>query len=213
MPAMMIDPKIIPLRPQPLPKVLVLLDGGTASGDLDQSVGVRAGWLIPIYAAPVADGFKRTSSAWVPQGAGTALEVVTDVSQASIDAANAAAQEAQQAAQQAAAVAQAQANMDAQQAAQASYTAAVAMVTPLAQQYRAMLRDYFGANAETNHDVTAATVMLHFAAIDASQAITAQQAADGALLQTLFQVLAPLAGDPTVDAQNTWSSRFWALIS
>ena len=210
MPAQMVDPADMQLKP--LPTVLALTDGRSFQGDADQSIGVQAGWLIPIYAAPVADGFKRTSSAWVPQGDGTALEVVTDVSQASIDAANAAAQEAQQAAQQAAAVAQAQANAEALQAAQASYTAAVAQVTPLAQQYRALLRAYFGANAETNRDVTAASVMLHFAAIDASQAITAQQAADGALLQTLFQVLAPLAGDPTVGAQNTWSSSFWALI-
>ena len=107
MPAIMINPNVQPLQPQPLPNTLVLLDGRTAQGDLDQSVGIKAGWLILVYAAPVSGGFVRMSSSWVNNGDGTAIQTVQDITQADYDAQ----QEAIQSTTQNAAVAATQANL------------------------------------------------------------------------------------------------------
>ena len=212
MSATMIDPNVLPLHPQPLPKTLGLLDGGTASGDLTEDIGVRAGWLKLIYAAPVEIGFNRMSSVWVPQGDGTALEVVSDVSQADLDAANAAAQEAQQAQQQANELAQAQANKEAQQAAQAAFAAAVTPLIPHAQRYRQLLRQYAGEAAEVNHAVTQSSVFGYFARLGAAGQITVQELADASTMQMLFSILNVVAHDAGTPEANTWSLAFWALI-
>jgi len=63
-----------------------------------------------------------------------------------------------------------------------------------------------------NRTITQIYVLAYFAELDSSGTITAQQAADGALLQTLFTVLTSLANDPTLPSPNTWSSNFWNLI-
>ena len=86
MPAIMVDPTDLQIKP--LPSVLMLLDGRTAQGDLDQTMGVMAGWLIPQPVPPVADGFQRTfgNPPWSNAGDGTAAPVYTDVSLAYIQA-------------------------------------------------------------------------------------------------------------------------------
>ena len=154
----------------------------------------------------VAPGCVRVIESYVDGTDGiTASPEIADMLQADYDAAT-------QAAAQAAAIAQTAANTAAQQAASASYSAAVAMVVPLAQQYRALLREYFGPGAETNAQVTQAAVMGYFLQLDATKTITAQQTADGAMLQTIFQVIEPLANDGVTLAPNTWSATFWNLI-
>ena len=155
---------------------------------------------------PLQAGYVRVTDTFVDGTDGmTAVPSVADMTQADYDAAT-------QAAAQAAAIAQTAANTAAQQAASASYSAAVAMVVPLAQQYRALLREYFGPGAETNAQVTQAAVMGYFLQLDATKTITAQQTADGAMLQTIFQVIEPLANDGVTLAPNTWSATFWNLI-
>ena len=91
MPAIMVDPTDLQLKP--LPSRLTLLNGDEAQGDLDQATGVKAGWLIPQPIPPVAEGFERTfaNPPWRNTGDGTAAPVYHDESQADIDAANAAA--------------------------------------------------------------------------------------------------------------------------
>jgi pyruvate/2-oxoglutarate dehydrogenase complex dihydrolipoamide acyltransferase (E2) component len=154
----------------------------------------------------VLPGFKRIATGYVDSGDGIhSIPFPADMSQADYDA-------AQAAAAQAAAVAQTAANAAAQQAAQASYSAAVALVTPLAHQYRALLRQYFGPNAETSQTVTQAAVMGYFLQLDVAQTITTQQTADAALLQTIFQIIEPLANDGVTSAPNTWGAAFWALV-
>jgi hypothetical protein len=112
---------------------------------------------------------------------------------------------AQDAAQQSSAAA-------ATQAQEQAYLLAVEQVTPLADQYRDLLRKYFGDGAELNHAVTKESVLGYFALLTGSGAITAQQVADAALIQTLFVVLAPIATDRAYSSDNTWSSTFWSLI-
>jgi len=89
MPAQMVDPADMQLKP--LPTVLALTDGRTFQGDADQSIGVLAGWLIPQDIRPVAEGFIRRfgNPPWQNMGDGTAAPVFTDIAQADIDIANA----------------------------------------------------------------------------------------------------------------------------
>ena len=212
MPAQMVDPADMQLKP--LPTVLTLTDGRTFQGDADQSIGVQAGWLIPQDIRPVAEGFIRRfgNPPWQNMGDGTAAPVFTDIAQADIDAANAAAQEAQQAQQQANELAQAQANKEAQQAAQAAFAAAVTPLIPHAQRYRQLLRQYAGEAAEVNHAVTQSSVFGYFARLGAAGQITVQELADASTMQTLFSILNVVAHDAGTPEANTWSLAFWALI-
>ena len=200
-PVYMVHPIFLQLVP--LPNVLTYADGSSAMGDLNQEQGAKAGYLIPQPIPALTDGFVRTfaSPPWRNAGDGTAAPAYTDILQADYDA--------QQAALAAAA---AEASAQSAAAAQASYTAAVAMVTPLAQQYRALLREYFGAGAETSQTVTQASVLGYFLQLDAAKTITAQQSGDALTLQTIFAVIEPLANDGVTPAPNTWSASFWQMI-
>jgi hypothetical protein len=42
--------------------------------------------------------------------------------------------------------------------------------------------------------------------------MTLEQTQNAAMIQTLFQALAPLASAGDVEAANTWSNDFWSLI-
>jgi hypothetical protein len=140
------------------------------------------------------------------------IHEMTQEQKDAVDAADAAARE-QALAEQAAREAAEQAAGDEYRAEQErQYLLAVEHVTPLAAQYRDLLRKHFGVGAELNHEVTQESVLGYFALLTATGAITAQQTAEAALIQTLFVALSPLATDSAYSAANTWSEDFWALI-
>ena len=171
---------------------------------------------------PVPDGATRTGAA-IYREAGIPYKYlkIQDGSVMAMDANEIAAVDAAEAQAQADADAEQAAIEAAQQAAEAEYKAeqehafllAVERVTPLADQYRSLLRKYFGEGAELNHEITRESVLGYFALLTGSGAITAQQVADAALIQTLFAVLAPLATDRAYSAENKWSADFWRLIA
>ena len=207
MPAIMVDP--VDMQLKPLPGSLTLLDGRTYMGDADQSIGVKAGSLIPQPIRDLMPGFVRQwgTPQWSNAGDGTALPVFTDVSQEDIDIQQAAL-EAQKEAQQAAHEAQQQAQ--AAQAAQASidqYNAAIAAVVPFAQLYRSTLQSLFGAGAETNQNISQAYVEGYFGNLIATNGIlTNQQLTQLTVLREGFTELSKFTSDGT-----TWKFP-WSLI-
>jgi hypothetical protein len=131
---------------------------------------------------------------------------------AAVDAAEAQAQADANAAQAAQDAAQQAAEAAAAQAQEQAYLLAVEKVTPLADQYRSLLRKYFGEGAETNHEVTQESVFLYFNEFVKESTITEQQMADALTLRELFDILAPLATEQATGTANTWSADFWRLI-
>ena len=185
----MINPQTFILENVPSPLVV---NGVTWMGNISEDLAKQVGWLKPNMPLPVADEYTRQWGVpnWVDNGDGSANPNFIDVSNADIEAQRQA-QEAQQ---------------------QAQYAAIIQQITPFAQQYRYLLRNYFGENAEINHEVTELAVLSYFTSLDAGRNVTAQQTADGAVLQSLFVMLQPIAGDPTIGLPNTWSVSFWNLI-
>jgi hypothetical protein len=155
---------------------------------------IKAGWRV-LETATRGPNYK--ASEWIDDGL-TLREVAVDYTPEEVEAQNAArrAIENEYRAEQ-----------------EHAYLLAVERVTPLAAQYRDLLRKHFGVGAELNHEVTQESVLGYFALITATGAITAQQTAEAALIQTLFVALAPLATDMAYSDQNTWSEDFWALIA
>jgi len=178
----MVNPVSFILENVPSP---LIVNGVTWMGNISEDLAKQAGWLIPNMPNPVADGYTRQWGVpnWVNNGDGSANPNFIDVSNVDI--------EAQQ---------------------QAQYAATIQQITPFAQQYRSILRNYFGENAEINHNITQLSVLSYFASLDAGMNITAQQTADGAVLQSLFVMLQIIARDPAISLPNTWNVSFWSLI-
>jgi len=82
----------------------------------------------------------------------------------------------------------------------AAAQARLAAIAPSASLFRATLRKHFGDGAETNRDVTAASVAAHFMAAQASGTIMAAELADAVVLDKLFVQIAAFTG-----TGETWS--------
>jgi hypothetical protein len=78
--------------------------------------------------------------------------------------------------------------------------ASFAPLVPHAVLFRATLRKHFGANAETNREVTAGTVADYFTARQIAGTISAAELADAVVLDKLFTELAAWGG-----TGETWS--------
>jgi len=182
-----------------VPTVIIAPNGTCWQGTIPESILRQCGWCVPVEPLPVEEGYVRVAvlDTYTPSGDGTATRDHLDRLQSDID------KEVEQAQAQAAANATAQVTAE---------QAAIQQVIPFAQQYRTLLRKYFGDNAEINRDVTRLVVLEYFANLTATNTIIAQQIADGALLQTLFAILLPLANDSSVTATNTWNVNFWNKI-
>jgi pyruvate/2-oxoglutarate dehydrogenase complex dihydrolipoamide acyltransferase (E2) component len=131
---------------------------------------------------------------------------------AAVDAAEAQAKADADAAQAAQAAADQTEATAAAQAREQAYLLAVQQIKPLAEQYRALLRKYFGEGAELNRTVTEESVFLYFNEFTKAETVTKQQTADAMTLKQLFDILAPLATDRSASLKNTWSLTFWSLI-
>jgi hypothetical protein len=81
-----------------------------------------------------------------------------------------------------------------------SRLASFAPLIPHAALFRATLRKHFGANAETNREVTAGTVADYFTARQIAGTISAAELADAVVLDKLFTELAAWGG-----TGETWS--------
>lgn len=91
----------------------------------------------------------------------------------------------------------------AKQARIAAFMANTKLVT-LAHLYRISLREYFGADAETNHAVTKEAVAQYFIGLQQAQTITAQQVADANFLQLAFDELVQAWGSDSTGVMSTW---------
>jgi hypothetical protein len=89
---------------------------------------------------------------------------------------------------------------EAEAAQAAARLASFAPLIPHAALFRATLRKHFGANAETNREVTASTVADYFTGKQITGKITAAELADAIVLDKLFAELAAWGG-----TGETWS--------
>jgi hypothetical protein len=81
-----------------------------------------------------------------------------------------------------------------------------APLIPTAALFKALIRRNFGANAETNTEITADIVQGYFVRLTLTGEITAQQASDGVLLQQAFEKLAAWNG-----TGETWTLP-WEVV-
>lgn len=156
-------------------------NNGQAPTDKQPIPGALRNMSNPTLADMIADGWREyvpsalpniKSSTWVDTGNMYVQSNVVQYTQEELDAQEAARKAAEEAAR----------------------IASFQPLIPIASLYRATLRKHFGANAETNHEVTKSSVSMYFEGKRMSQTINAVETADALALSMYFDILSAWNG-------------------